>query len=409
MVNETGGAAAAAAKLGLDIDIDALVNEDDDDTNNAGDLEEFMASTAAMLEEPEDSDDADDSDDPSGLMKSLAAAAADESAQESESQSIDSTTAAIFDATVGVAMNEARDANICVVDSTADSHGGVNEEAMDALRAMNQAMGRNAVNSKSNQYNSNKLHATKNKILTEASEGAFSTPCAVSNNAAMGLYNESNGRAEEDTRTHKDDVLPSVDANGGGRMTSPSQRQEDEGQNKQQTELAAAELSTISLGTDSAGVHHAEQAQRISVEKNTQRFQPQSQPLQNLKSQSPPLRYASEYLTAKSTGTGRAHSLSSNHGSFNAEANLFNDVTEMFALGKKAVTEAWGEVKQTVRDMNSKEVNVQFGVADLRLGMRLERRPIDNACEVGSTILLLFIYLIASNKIYLHNKIGDIH
>ena len=87
----------------------------------------------------------------------------------------------------------------------------------------------------------------------------------------MGLYNESNGRAEEDTRTHKDDILPSVDANGGGRMTSPSQRQEDEGQNKQQTELAAAELSTISLGTDSAGVHHAEQAQRISVEKNTQR------------------------------------------------------------------------------------------------------------------------------------------
>ena len=34
------------------------------------------------------------------------------------------------------------------------------EEAMDALRAMNQAMGRDAVNSKSNQYNSNKLHAT---------------------------------------------------------------------------------------------------------------------------------------------------------------------------------------------------------------------------------------------------------
>lgn len=45
-------------------------------------------------------------------------------------------------------------------------------------------------------------------------------------------------------------------------------------------------------------------------------------------------------------------------------------------------TQAYQEVKQSVKDMNSVEVRVMFQPEDTRLGLRVERRPMDDACEV---------------------------
>mmetsp|Transcript_53341 Transcript_53341/g.107016 ORF Transcript_53341/g.107016 Transcript_53341/m.107016 type:complete len:555 (-) Transcript_53341:320-1984(-) len=62
--------------------------------------------------------------------------------------------------------------------------------------------------------------------------------------------------------------------------------------------------------------------------------------------------------------------------------DLLDDLFAAFTLGKQAVTEAYHEVKQSVTDLNSSEVQVVFKVGDKRLGMRVERRPVDDACEV---------------------------
>jgi hypothetical protein len=46
------------------------------------------------------------------------------------------------------------------------------------------------------------------------------------------------------------------------------------------------------------------------------------------------------------------------------------------------VSQAYEDVKQSVKDLNSVEVRVRFEPTDQRLGLRVERRPIDDACEV---------------------------
>lgn len=42
----------------------------------------------------------------------------------------------------------------------------------------------------------------------------------------------------------------------------------------------------------------------------------------------------------------------------------------------------FAEVKQSFKDANSDEVTVAFLPGDARLGLRVERRPLDDACEV---------------------------
>jgi len=106
----------------------------------------------------------------------------------------------------------------------------------------------------------------------------------------------------------------------------------------------------------------------------------------------PPGRYAAAYKERKAERKARVE-----------EEDLFGDILKVFDIGKKAVKEVmkhqafnsretvsmcfnpyqvFAEVKQSVVDLHSKEVRVTFLSEDAKLGLRVERRPVDDACEV---------------------------
>ena len=92
----------------------------------------------------------------------------------------------------------------------------------------------------------------------------------------------------------------------------------------------------------------------------------------------PPVRYASEYRAAAAAARPELPQRRPQ----SAEDDLLEDLMTAFQFGKQAVKEVFQEVKQSVRDANSVEAEATFSSDDARLGLRVERRPIDDACEV---------------------------
>ena len=58
-----------------------------------------------------------------------------------------------------------------------------------------------------------------------------------------------------------------------------------------------------------------------------------------------------------------------------ADGTLLGKALDFLDDGAEVMGEVFQEVKQAVKDMNSVEVEVIFGLEDKRLGLRVERRP----------------------------------
>ena len=76
------------------------------------------------------------------------------------------------------------------------------------------------------------------------------------------------------------------------------------------------------------------------------------------------------------------------------DGSFLGDALDFLDAGAEAMGELFDEVKQTVKDYNAKEITVVFLPSDVKLGMRLEKRPSDGAAEVtlvheGSSALRL--------------------
>ena len=403
-VNAARSAADTAALLGIDF-------QDDDVFEDPGDVSN------------------DDGMDAEAFLKQLEAAASSSSGDDDgASISIGEKTAAIFDATLGAAIFEARG-----VAETSASHEDAwgrlspNAEATEALRAIDEAMAARPASISEVQRpgaNSSQRTATILNEITAPPAGPFANSSRMSNNTAMGLFDGSEGEKERveghtvprtapysgkvanasraSTVSATPALLPTtiipttevgVSAGDPLRLFATEERDQDDTQEKElQHSLVDGNFDNVPLSapehspSDSLAKSQALKTSPAIAARRSCREQPPQQ------HQTPPVRYAAEYrpsqplLSTSSSlqeNTGRARVGASSLGSFDAEADLYNNMTEMLAFGKKAVKEAWGEVKQTVRDMNSREISVKFSTGDIRLGMRVERRPIDDACEVG--------------------------
>uniref|UniRef100_A0A7S2RBB2 PDZ domain-containing protein n=1 Tax=Rhizochromulina marina TaxID=1034831 RepID=A0A7S2RBB2_9STRA len=98
---------------------------------------------------------------------------------------------------------------------------------------------------------------------------------------------------------------------------------------------------------------------------------------QQQQQQQPPPRYSQMQQARRSTLDGPR-----TVGERGDGGDFLQDLADAFDAGTDAVMELFDEVKQNLAEYNALELTVVFGKSDDRLGMRVERRPTDYACEV---------------------------